>query len=386
MAKENFVLFLDDEENILNSVKRFFLSSSYGVVTTTSADEVFEILEKEKIKVLLSDQRMPQASGVEVLAKVRTKYPDIIRILFTGCTDSQAAEDAINISHAFRFINKPWNALELKAVVENAIEYYDLIVENRFLFESTLKQNEELKNLNAMLKTVCDKEKQITSTVSHELRTPLASIKGAIDLVVKEETGDLNNDQKKFLEKAKKNIDRLGRLVNDVLDLTKMESGKLEFNFKKHDISDLITDVIEIQMVVAQEKGLEIGSDVGKNLPEVEFDYDRLFQVLLNLMNNALKFTEKGSITISVKVADDIEGVIVSVIDSADPISEEDYQQLFEKFQQLNNAEENQTGGSGLGLAICKEIVSKHKGEIWVESKKDKQGNVFSFVLPLHQN
>lgn len=381
--KENYVLVLDDEENILSALKRLFLNEPFAVVTTTNPDEAFGILAQEKtIKLVISDQRMPHISGVDFLRKVKENYPDIIRILFTGYADISAVEEAINIGEVFRFINKPWNTGELKGAVHSAIQHFDLVSENKRLFEDTKTKNEELELLNRKLKAMYEIQREFSSTVSHELRTPLASIKTAIDIVMSGTPGELNEDQKNFLEKAKKNVDRLNRLINDILDLTKLESGKTILKIEFNDMNQLIQDVIGIQESVTKNKGLYLKTNLDSQIPKIPFDIDKLNQVFSNLVGNAIKFTDKGGITISAVNHPDGNHVEVCVKDTGMGIAENDIPKLFQKFQQLGDPAKRQMGGTGLGLAICKEIITQHGGKIWVESKYG-QGCAFYFILPI---
>jgi len=220
MEKEIQVLFLDDEESILDGVQRLFNKESYRISVTTNFEEANEILSREKIKVVVSDQRMPQISGVKFLREVKEKYPDVIRVLFTGYTDFSAAEEAINLGEVYRFISKPWKTMELLSTIRQCIEHYDLVV-------AAKTHEEELEIANKRLKEMYEIQKEFTSTVSHELRTPLASIKMAIDLVSQETVGPINDEQKDVLGRAKQETDRLKRLIDDILDLTKIEAGKL---------------------------------------------------------------------------------------------------------------------------------------------------------------
>jgi signal transduction histidine kinase len=223
-------------------------------------------------------------------------------------------------------------------------------------------------------------QKGFTSTVSHELRTPLASIKMAIDLVIGGTAGALNENQSRFLAKAKDNVDRLNRLINDILDLTKLESGRMPLKLEKANIHDVIQDTVEIQAGVAREKGLYLKTELAGDVPLVPFDKDRMIQVLSNLVSNALKFTDQGGITVATSFLADKGQVRVTVRDTGLGIREEDFSKLFQKFQQLGDAGERKTGGTGLGLAICAEIIHRHGGEIWVESTCG-EGSSFIFTL-----
>lgn len=377
MTKETQVLFLDDEESILDGLQRLFIKEPYGIVTASNHVLALEILAKEKVKVVVSDQRMPDIQGVKFLREVKEKYPDAIRILFTGYTDFSSAEEAINIGEVFRFISKPWKTAELLATIRQAIEHHDLIVEAR-------SKTEEIELANKKLKTMYEMQKEFTSTVSHELRTPLASIKTAIDLVVKKTLGEINADQEEVLGRAKKNVDRLKRLIDDILDLTKMEAGKLSMNFAMGDVNRLIQEVADSQKDVAQSRGLVIKTEFDQQIPQVPIDQDRIVQVLNNLVGNALKFTKEGGITVKTQNKSQENHIVVSVIDTGKGIAEEDLAKLFQKFQQIESSVENEEGGTGLGLAISKEIIFSHGGKIWAESKLG-EGTAFNFVLPVQE-
>jgi signal transduction histidine kinase len=245
-----------------------------------------------------------------------------------------------------------------------------------------LKKTAELEELNKKLQGMYEIQRSFTSTVSHELRTPLASIKMAIDLVMGGTAGGLNEQQIKFLMKAKDNVDRLNRLINDILDLTKLEAGRMPLKLQMANIHDVIMEVVEIQGAVLKERGIYLKTEFAENVPLVSFDKDRMIQVFSNLITNALKFTDKGGVTIVTVFEEDKSRIKVAVRDTGVGIQPEDLSKLFQKFQQLGDASERKTGGTGLGLAICKEIVIRHGGEIWIESVYG-EGSSFNFTIPV---
>ncbi|HBR15422.1 MAG TPA: hypothetical protein DD723_07765 [Candidatus Omnitrophica bacterium] len=377
MSKEIQVLFLDDEESIIDGVQRLFMREAFGILATTSPDKAREALAKEKIKVVVSDQRMPEIAGVKFLREVKEKYPDVVKILFTGYTDFSAAEEAINIGEVYRFISKPWKTAELLSTIRQSIEHYDLVTRDK-------AHKEELELANKRLKAMYEMQKEFTSTVSHELRTPLASIKTAIDLVIKKMVGEINPEQEEILGRARNNVDRLKRLIDDILDLTKMESGKLQMNFMTDDIHRVIQEVAEAQKDVAHSRGLYLKTELDNQISKIPFDSDRIIQVLNNLLGNAIKFTKQGGITVKTQNKPAENHIVVSVHDTGKGITEADLSKLFHKFQQIESPEKNEEGGTGLGLAICKEIVTMHGGKIWVESKPG-EGSAFNFILPIQE-
>lgn len=381
MSKPYHLLVLDDEENILKSIKRIFIADNFEVAATSDPSEAMQILSKEKIKVVLSDYRMPTVTGVQFLSHVKEEYPDTVRILFTGYADVATAEEAINISHVYRFVNKPWNVGELKGIIYQAMQYYDLVVENRKLFESAIEKNEQLEIVNRKLKAMYELQKDFSSTISHELRTPLASIKLAVDIVLSGTAGSLTDYQSDFLTKAKLSVDRLKLLIDDILDLSKLEYGGIQLQKQPYDLNALVAEAVQIHEALAKEQGLVLKATLAPSLPHVPIDPHRINQVLNNLINNAINYSEKGEIELKSQLHDQ-NYIEVCVSDTGIGIDENEISKLFRKFQQLGNPAQRKIGGTGLGLAICKEIVEQHGGKIWVQSKKG-QGSHFYFILPL---
>ncbi|MDD5439513.1 MAG: ATP-binding protein, partial [Candidatus Omnitrophica bacterium] len=220
-----------------------------------------------------------------------------------------------------------------------------------------VKDITQRKKAEAAAKEAVEVKSRFTSMVSHELRTPLTAIKESISLVLDGTTGALNDEQKDFLEMSKRNVDRLARLINDVLEYQKLESGKLVFTIEEHDINEVIKEVQDMMLSAAKPKGLAIILDLDGTLPNVKFDRDKMIQVLTNLVNNALKFTDKGSITLISRKMGNV--VRLTVKDTGPGIRNEDIPKLFTAFEQLEKGKDRKTGGTGLGLAISKENVDK---------------------------
>lgn len=240
------------------------------------------------------------------------------------------------------------------------------------------KDISELKKAEQQMKEMIEMKSSFISMASHELRTPLTSIKESIDVLSEETETLLNSDQIKFLDVAKRNIQRLTNLINDILDFEKLEENRYEFNIQNQDIIELIRDVKNIMTGLAAKKGLELITDESQPQLTAKMDKDKVIQVLSNLINNAIKFTEKGSITIS--AVDDLKNsqIVVTVEDTGVGISETDLPKLFKEFSQVGP---RKTGGTGLGLSISKKIIESLKGKIWAESQIGK-GSKFIFTLP----
>jgi len=242
------------------------------------------------------------------------------------------------------------------------------------------EQNKQIRQQLEKIEELYKIKSDFTSTVSHELRTPLTAIKEGITLVADGSAGALNDDQRNFLSIAKNNVDRLNRLINDVLDFSKLEAKKMPFNFALGDISAPVKEGVASNRMTAEKKGLEIAFEAQEGLPQAVFDQDRIFQVVNNLIGNAIKFTEKGGIKISLGKVD--EKIKVCVSDTGKGISTEDLPRLFVMYSQLGGVTGRKTGGTGLGLAISKQIIEQHGGAIWAESERGK-GSRFCFTVPL---
>jgi nitrogen-specific signal transduction histidine kinase len=221
---------------------------------------------------------------------------------------------------------------------------------------------------------------ELVSNVSHELRTPLTTIKEGISLVVDGSLGPINADQKAALAIAKQDIDRLARLINDLLDISKIEAGRMELKKSSVDISSLAEEVLFSFQNQAGKKHIQLKTRLKRGLPPLYIDPDKISQVLANLISNGIKFTLKnGSITVGVK--DKGKEVEISVSDTGVGISQDNIARLFDRFSQFNRVYGPGERGTGLGLAISKEIAEMHGGRISVESEVGK-GSTFTFSLP----
>ncbi|MFH1310599.1 MAG: hybrid sensor histidine kinase/response regulator [Candidatus Omnitrophota bacterium] len=376
------VAIVDDEQNVLNSLKRLFRKENYELFFTTNYEKVMHLLSEGEIKVVMSDQKMIGITGIEFLKNIKKQYPRVVNILFTGYADMNMAEDAINEGEVYRFVNKPWNDDDLKSIVRQAVDKYDLEEKNRCLAENINKQNKKLTFLNKKLKNMYDAQKVFTSTLAHELRTPLASIRMALDIVMKQAFGEINNKQEDLLNKAKTNVNRLNRLINDILDLSKMEFEGAQLNFEKYELNSIIQGVIDNQRPLAVEHGLFLRTRLDQKISKVRLDSDRITQVLDNLINNAIKFTVQGGITVISELDALKKQVIICVEDTGMGIPEKDIPKLFKKFQQLAQPQTQSAKGTGLGLVICKEIIHHHGGEIWIKAGIE-HGSSFCFSLPI---
>ncbi|MFH1943407.1 MAG: ATP-binding protein [bacterium] len=219
---------------------------------------------------------------------------------------------------------------------------------------------------------------EFVMAASHELRTPLTSISMSIELLRETVLAKLNEKEKELLSAASEEIERLKALVNDLLDLSKIEAGKMEMEFERISVGLVFDKTISVMKSQADEKAIRLDSELPENIPQVKADANKITWVLINLVANAIRYTGKGgNIHLSVRLFGN--QVHISVTDDGAGIPMEYQTKIFEKFVQVKDGRESR--GSGLGLSICKEIIRAHGGTIWVDSKPDK-GSTFTFTLP----
>jgi|GEM_PF-6994001 len=236
------------------------------------------------------------------------------------------------------------------------------------------QQNEKLKELDK-LKT------NFLNTTSHELRTPMTAMKGYVQMMINKQFGDITDEQQEALDVVFRNTERLDSLINDILDISRLESKSMKFLAKPSSISEIIEDIIQTMKPQAQSNQIALASKVEENLPEITIDSDRIRQVIINLINNAIKFSpENSTITLIGQLTGD--SITIKVQDQGRGIPKEKLTAVFDSFFQVDMGVDRSYGGAGLGLSICKGIVLAHGGKIWVESEVDK-GSTFQFTLPL---
>jgi signal transduction histidine kinase len=222
---------------------------------------------------------------------------------------------------------------------------------------------------------------EFMATVSHEFRTPLTSINMSIDLLNQGILGSMNKDQQDLLQSAKQDADRLTKLVRELLELSKLESGKLQLRNEPVSLNQVITDTVKHIQLPFKEKSVELKLKLAGDLPNVNADSQQLGWVVSNLVTNALRYTPKGG-TVEVITSKEDSYIIVKVKDSGRGIPGEFLNQIFDKFTQVKQVSESTPGSVGLGLAIAKEVVEMYGGRIWAESEID-EGSTFIFTIPI---
>ena len=268
-----------------------------------------------------------------------------------------------------------------EAVPEAAVATLRALSDQVALVVRNIQYNEELARKNEELTHLDQLKSDFMATMSHELRTPLTSIIGYSDMLLSGMTGELNEKQSAFVDSILKGGESLLNLINDVLDLTKIEAGRLELNREAVDLRAALLGVLPVVKPRAQDKRIRISTFLPTDLPLVWADPGKLNQILLNLITNGIKYThENGSVSVEARTVDDL--VEIWVNDTGIGIAREDQDKVFQRFTQIDSSATRSQGGTGLGLAIVRELVELHGGAIRVQSKLGK-GSSFIFTMPI---
>jgi len=381
---ENRVLVVDDEKEI-----RAFLNKAlsrlggFHVELAESGEEALHKLEKEPFDLVLTDLKMPKMDGLQLIAEIAKSKPETLTIMMTGHGSIDSALEAMKMG-ASDYITKPLNLDEMILRLRKVLEEKQRFVRLRDFADQLERANQELRRIDGM-------KSEFVSVASHELRTPLAAIKNAVQLVLKGTAGKINENQVKFLSMAERNINRLTNILNDLLNLSRIESGRIELKFENVGLRGVIELTASSLRPHADVKSIQIEVDIPESLPAIHGDQEKIEQILTNLIGNAIKFTaDGGKILISVKpFSHDPKGgygnmVAISVKDTGIGIPAEHLDAIFEKFHQVENSLQRSVSGTGLGLAITKGLVEAHQGKILVVSEVGK-GSAFTFTLPVSQ-
>lgn len=243
------------------------------------------------------------------------------------------------------------------------------------------KTKEKIEKQNKKLKKLDQLKSAFLNITSHELRTPMSSIKGYVQMMLKQVLGEIDKEQKSALEIVLRNTNRLDHLIQDILDVSRLESGTMKFIAEKTDVQNMMSEVAETMKSSAELKDIKINIETDDSLPMIVIDRDRIKQVVINFMNNAIKFSPDGAI-INICAKKDKDDIVFEVQDYGRGIPKNKQEKVFETFYQVDSGMDRKFGGAGLGLAISRGIVISHGGRIWVESTPGKGSN-FKFTLPI---
>jgi len=353
------------------------------VELANDAEEALKKIERGKFDLVLTDLKMPKMNGIQLVAEIAKLNPDILTVLMTGHGTIDSALEAMKLG-ASDYLTKPLNLDEMIVRLQKVLQDRQRFVKLKDLADRLERTNQELKRIDEI-------KSEFVSVASHELRTPLAAIKNAIQLILKGKTGEINEAQEKFLSMADRNINRLTNILNNLLNLSRIESGKIQMKFENFELKKLIELTASSLKPQADEKSVLITFEAPEHLPEVYGDQEKIEQILTNLIGNAIKFTpERGQILLTARPCSKDQNnehgdkIAVAVKDSGIGIPREHLEAIFEKFHQVEGSLHRSISGTGLGLAITKGLVEAHQGKIWVESEVGK-GSTFIFTLPVSE-
>jgi signal transduction histidine kinase len=376
-TKRHTILVVDDEADVVKSVKDL-LRLEYKVLTATSAAEAQEILRTEEVHIVMTDQRMPDMTGVELLSNIRGSYPHAIRLLFTGYADIRAVIDAINQGNVYRYITKPWDPDELQTVIREACERYDLIVERESMMAELKEKNEEL--------TKADQLKQAFMKVaSHELRTPLTILLGLSKLALREQ--QVPDHVHRFLERMDHAAQRLRQMVEQIVNLLASQQFEEVLERRPVVVDDLLTQAVDDVRPFLELRHQHVDISAPANLGTMNVDREKIRDSINHLLLNAIKFTpDEGRMAISAWRED--SKLHIKVSDSGRGIDPEAMKKLFDPFftefdvsTHCSGNYEHGRRGLGLGLSVVKAFTELHGGSVAVESELGK-GSHFTVTIP----
>jgi two-component system sensor histidine kinase/response regulator len=369
--KAHSILCVDDEIDNVEALERLF-RRKYNVLKATSAAEATDLLKKNDVTVIISDQRMPRKTGVEFLKESIQIAPNAIRILLTGYTDIESVIEAINSGEIYRYITKPWDPHDLANTVDKAVEKYELsakLKEKNLELQHANKQlelaNEQLEERNAELnlayqeiKTLDDAKNKFMILINHELKTPLTVIMSFLELL-KETT--LNIEQQKYIDRISTSANKLKRLIDDSLAFVSAETGLTKISKQKVSSKELLNALVEKYQEQAAAKNLQF--KVSRDDTKLKADPQILVNVLDRLIENAIKFANENS-EIALEAHDlDEKSVQLSVTNSGQPLTE----QMLAKINQPFNLDEdvmNHSKGLGLSLSLSQALLKQHSSQL----------------------
>ena len=369
------ILVVDDSADNREVLARRLRGQGHVVVEAGDGRQALEAAEWEEFDVILLDIMMPVMDGYQTLSRLKAHdgLCHIPVLMISAYDELDSVVRCIQMG-AEDYLSKPINSTLLNARLNSSLEKKRLRDGERHLYA-------QLQESFAQLQTLENQRDDLTHMIVHDLRTPLTSLLSGLQTVAL--IGNLNTGQQEFMNMAESGGRTLLRMINDLLDISKMESGSFRLETQEVRAGNLMADASAQVSLLLQENGLTLVREIGDDLPALWADEDKLVRVLTNLLGNAIKFTpEGGTVTLSARWSPAESAVVFAVRDSGRGIPQEAFARIFEKFGQAEMGRAQRRQSTGLGLTFCKMIVEMHGGRIWVESEMG-QGSVFLFTIPV---
>lgn len=380
MNKKYNILYVDDEISNLNVFKNTF-RRNYNIFTAQSAREGLEILDSEKIDLILTDQRMPEMSGVDFLKKVMQKYPEPGRILITAFTDFGALKDAVNEARIFQYIQKPWEEKEIQEIIDNALEIHYLKHRNHQLTGELKSKNEELIRMNSELLELDTLKFQFLNIISHEIRTPLNGLVGAIT-VLKDEL-----DEEEFLKYQQLfrilelSTHRLGHFLLLAERITSFKANHYQVKPEEVHLSNLVNETVKLLKDKIARKNISLVFESCSNDKASCFAEKELIAIcLFEILDNAIKHSEaNGEVIINTCTGED--SILIEITDNGPGFPEIVLKNIYKPFI---TDEDITKQGMGLDLALIKLITEAHDGTISIHNNKT-HGATVQLIFKKHR-
>jgi signal transduction histidine kinase len=378
------IIVVDDNPENLNVLKNT-MKELYMVYPCPSAEAMFELLTHVMPELILLDVEMPEMNGYEAIKKLKNSSitKEIPVIFLTSMTDAQSELEGLSYG-AVDYIRKPFVTPLLLQRIKTQLSILEQQNEIRHLLDLKTEEVKMREAAEHEAESASQAKGDFLSHMSHEIRSPLNAVIGMINIANEEKTLE---GVKVYLEKAENAAKHVLGVINDILDMSKIEANKLELSDSEFDFPKMMTNIVDVTGIKAQEKHIQIETDISKDIPVVVIcDELRLAQVITNLMTNAIKFTpDNGKVKLNAQKLEEKEDDVtirIEVADSGIGISPEQQAKLFSAYNQADRTISKQFGGTGLGLAISKRIIELMQGKIWIESELGK-GAKFIFTLKM---
>ena len=381
-ADRPLVLVVDDNPDMRSYLSRL-LADDYRVMTASNGIEGLAYAQEHGPALVVTDIMMPVMTGYDLLRAMRQHeaLAKVPVILLTARAGTDAPVESLEAG-ADDYVSKPFHEEELLARISNQLRIHRQERELEVRAKELEDLYAKLESANVELRDLNVRKSEFVSIVSHDLRTPLAAINGFVENLLCELGGPLSPKQRQYLERIQVNIGRLVRMINDLLDLAKIEAGTIEFRPRPTSINAVVDTLMESVGIVARQNGIQLCYAPGPRDWLLHADPDKLTQILTNLIHNACKFTAAGG-EVRIQLSKETDGYVrICVADTGCGIAPEEIEQVFEKFYSGRSLG-SERRGTGLGLAIAKHFVDLHHGRIWVESAP-RQGSRFYFTIPVH--